>query len=173
MAWGGKKCMAYLTLPCLRLIWPNSSRERVGLISCTLSLLGRWVQSAQQWPALNMAPWGKADPLLHKVLGATESVILVPWHSFTLEHPGRLQLQRTLLQQLLLQQATAPGWLVLSRGWGVGCRAIFVSPLAFTQVQLDTTSPISPEQSVHSTAHAKHRVLTGKEMRFLTSFFSS
>lgn len=56
-----------------------------------------------------MASWGEANPLLHDGLGATESLMLVPRHSFTLEQPGRLQLQRTLLQQLLLQQATAPG----------------------------------------------------------------
>lgn len=81
----------------------------MGLISCTLNLLERWLQGGQQWPALNMASWGKGNPLLHEGLGATESAILVPRHSFTLEHSGRLQLQRTLLQQPLLQQATAPG----------------------------------------------------------------
>lgn len=67
----------------------------------------RWGNSSQL--SLNTASWGKANPLLHKGLGAAESVILVPRHSLTLEHPSRLQLQRTLLQQLLLQQATAPG----------------------------------------------------------------
>lgn len=60
----------------------------------------------------------KANPLFHEGLGANKSMVLVPKHSCNLPAPwdgdirhgaGRLQLQRTLLQQPLMQQATAPG----------------------------------------------------------------
>lgn len=68
---------------------------------------------------------GQADPLLHEGLGAAESVILVPRHSLSLQHPGRLRLHRTPLLQLLLQQELLLGDLCFPVG-GVWAAELFL-----------------------------------------------